>query len=110
MALKTSAYHSTLFVTPGAIIHLHPLPLFRLETGDVLAPDVAAVSADPVAFEGTKCICCGVGAVASLTFDAGELDVLDVRKVGVLRLASIDEPRDLPVRRNIFFNKFLFVG
>src|SRR5690349_2780545 len=88
-----------------AVVHLHAAlgAPGRITQGP--APYVARVSADPIFLIRTQGISRAMLTVAALASEFAELDVRDVGKIDVLRLAGIDLPHRLAVGSYILLDE-----
>jgi hypothetical protein len=96
-------------VALGAVVHLHPVPGVGLETRDVLAPDIPAVSCDTVLLVhlqggGISDVAVAGFAVHSCGFDMG-----GVGKEDAVGLPRIDQPGDLSARHHVFVDEDGFI-
>src|SRR5512137_1801877 len=64
LGLHAAGGHVGLLVALGTVVHFHAVPGVALEAGDVLAPDVPAVSRDPVLLIGLEALGLADGAMA----------------------------------------------
>jgi hypothetical protein len=96
-------------VALGAVIHLHPVPGVLLESGDVLAPDIPAVSCDSVFLVDLQ----GAGitdvAVAGFAVHFGRFDMGCMGKEDAVGLPGVDKPGDLDARRHVVVDKDGFI-
>jgi hypothetical protein len=92
-----------------ADIHLHPLRGVSCKSCYAVPPDIPAVLRNPILLIHLKVIGLANVSMTCLAFHFSIFDMGDVREKYTGRLFGIYVPGDLPVLRDIFFEKNFFV-
>ena len=73
--LYAGIVNTGLFMAFGAIIHLHAIPRIPFQPGDIMSPDIPAVTRDPILLIRLKAFALAYVAMADRTVEFGAINM-----------------------------------